>query len=61
LHSLRVGGSASACFGVAGRPPAFFRITVRGKSRSVAALWNVPNPSLLYALAKELRTAATGD
>ncbi len=38
---------------------AFFRITVRGKSRSVAALWNVPNPSLLYALAKELRTAAS--
>lgn len=40
---------------------AFFRITQRGKSRPVAAMWNVPNPSLLYALAKELRTAATSD
>ena len=40
---------------------AYFRITVGGKARSVAALWNVPNPSLLYALAKELRAAATAD
>jgi hypothetical protein len=40
---------------------AFFRITQRGKSRAVAGLSNVPNPSLLYALAKELRAAATGD
>jgi hypothetical protein len=38
---------------------AYFRITVRGKSRVVAATSNVPNPSLLYALAKELRTAAS--
>ncbi len=38
---------------------AYFRITERGTSRVVAATSNVPNPSLLYALAKELRTAAS--
>jgi len=37
----------------------YFRITVRGTSRVVAAMSNVPNPSLLYALAKELRSAAS--